>query len=594
VSVWLRALARSPWAYVIVIALGFVVYSDIRSFGLDKLDEDVLLRDNMEYLVRKASVVDIVQRDAFFQAPGESFFRPLQNLSYLLDARIGRGKAAPFYWTNGLLHGLAGILLLHLLRRVEKDDLVALFTALLFTVSPLVVQAVAWIPGRGDLLLTLFALAALNSILAYLRSGSLAMASVLGVSVFLAMMSKETGIVLVVVLPLAFLLTDHQPAELRRRLLVASLLCLFSAAALLLSRSMVITRPAPWQDFSVAHLVLNLRVFLEIAGKFVWPGLLQTMAGYTLAASTVGALVLALLGGLSRAPHIVISRRPLIFGLLWYGAFLLPGVLYAHRLGGSAYDYLEHRGYGAVVGLLIPLALIIAKGLRGRPQWLIGLMPITIVVSGFFAWRHTAHFATAEAFYTQAVVSNPASAVARSARGLVRESVGDTAGAVSDYTAAIRLNPSYTAPRFNLAGILLGQQQFDAALAQLRVVAANDPALPQLALTYADALMGKGDLQGAQRWYGRYHQYDPLHLRSTITLGVVEARLGNWPRARDLFTEAIALDASSAKAWLNRGIAHQNLGLLAEACTDWWRAEELGSEYAARMRASMCSPLTSH
>ena len=45
-----------------------------------------------------------------------------------------------------------------------------------------------------------------------------------------------------------------------------------------------------------------------------------------------------------------------LFGALWFIILSIPGMMYRHELGSHAYDYLNHRSYLPLVGVLLLLA----------------------------------------------------------------------------------------------------------------------------------------------------------------------------------------------------------------------------------------------
>ena len=96
--------------------------------------------------------------------PGYSYYyRPVIGLSFYLDNVLWGMEPATMHMENILLH-CANTLLVYLLAcKIYNDDgnkLVPLFSALLFALHPVNVEAVAWIAGRTDPLLTLFVLSA--------------------------------------------------------------------------------------------------------------------------------------------------------------------------------------------------------------------------------------------------------------------------------------------------------------------------------------------------------------------------------------------------------------------------------------------------
>ena len=63
-------------------------------------------------------------------------------------------------------------------------------------------------------------------------------------------------------------------------------------------------------------------------------------------------------------------------------------------------------------------------------------------------------------------------------------------------------------------------------------------------------------------------------------MGNVLAKSGDYQTAMDWYNKAIEQDPDYAYAYLNRGLTHELLGMLTEACADWQKASDLGSSEA--------------
>lgn len=96
------------------------------------------------------------------------FFRPLTSLQYYIDFLFGMSPALS-HSINVFWHGICGLLLYRFASRLlllwgwdgEKVRHTAFYSALLFTVLPANVEAVAWFAARADMIATACALSAL-------------------------------------------------------------------------------------------------------------------------------------------------------------------------------------------------------------------------------------------------------------------------------------------------------------------------------------------------------------------------------------------------------------------------------------------------
>ena len=125
-------------------------------------------------------------------------FRPLVRLSYAADHRLWGFAPAGFLATNLALHALTVLGVAALARRRLRSETSVAFAAAVFALQPAHAAAVAWTSGRSTLLATVLMVAAL---LAHERAtGSLCWLCVSLLAMTLAVLAKETALVLPVLL----------------------------------------------------------------------------------------------------------------------------------------------------------------------------------------------------------------------------------------------------------------------------------------------------------------------------------------------------------------------------------------------------------
>src|SRR5204863_5366038 len=131
------------------------VYSWALGFNFLGLD-DVEILKHRYYIIGDLSKIKLAfTTDAFLGTNG-SFYRPLQTISFMLDALVGGPKPFIYHLTNLLLHIASSLCVFWLLLTLGYQRLFSLLLALVFALHPMLVPIVAWLPTRGDLLLTIF------------------------------------------------------------------------------------------------------------------------------------------------------------------------------------------------------------------------------------------------------------------------------------------------------------------------------------------------------------------------------------------------------------------------------------------------------
>jgi tetratricopeptide (TPR) repeat protein len=153
--------------------------------------------------------------------PARSYFRPLVTFSLILDYQLYGPNPRGFHLTNLLLHLAATLLVYVLARRMIRQDWPAWVAACAFALHPSRTESVVWISGRSDVLAAVFFLLALLLLIhALQRERPHLPLTLAAISFGAALLSKESSIVLPVIVLLWDLLDRdaREPRRLRRNL----------------------------------------------------------------------------------------------------------------------------------------------------------------------------------------------------------------------------------------------------------------------------------------------------------------------------------------------------------------------------------------
>lgn len=94
-------------------------------------------------------------------------YRPLRDITYVLDFALWGERAFGFHLTSILIHLANTLLVFALIRRFTREVLPPTLAALIFAIQPVQVDAVAYISGRRDVLFSFFYLASFHCYLTY-------------------------------------------------------------------------------------------------------------------------------------------------------------------------------------------------------------------------------------------------------------------------------------------------------------------------------------------------------------------------------------------------------------------------------------------
>jgi len=349
----LKLQTKIHWVYLLVI-FGIVlgIYIQTVKYDFVNFDDKNILIDNQSFFTTDFSIKKIFTTNAFINTES-ILYRPLQNLSFALDAYIADGIYPwSFHLSNLVLFFLIGVALYLLLLKLKITPCFALLGTLLVISSPLNVWSVVWVPARGDLLLTLFTLLAFVCFISFIKTNSFIDLLLTSICFSLALFTKETA---AVILPLFLFYFAYDNCEKNIRNLFQRINCkhIFLACLMLgvgllwfylrYDAIIQIDRSVLLKDF-----IYNLQNFPVALSQLIIPYEMSPFPRFTFAKIILGGIILVLLM-FFLVKKTEIPRWEKVFFLMWFLLFLFPAMFI--RL--KHIDYLEHRYLLPQIGILI-------------------------------------------------------------------------------------------------------------------------------------------------------------------------------------------------------------------------------------------------
>jgi tetratricopeptide (TPR) repeat protein len=374
----LRAL---PWLFaLLVIAAGTAVYWPATSGGY-VLDDFDLVEPGGPMRAR-----------SFRSLLGPE--RPIVTMSYLANARLGGLHPGSFHLVNILFHCLNALVLWRLLaalfaagklpeRIAANRDLFVYGIPLLFLLSPIQTESVAYISSRTELLAALFFLLGLWGFVVHRERRPWAAAAIVLVCLALSALSKQDKLVLpAVVLAMDYLiLCGCDWRGLRKSWPLYGTLAIGAAAgAVLVIRPILFTQSAGFRLNWLTYLFTQFRMFFRYLGQLVWPFHLNLDPDIAPSSSLWDHgswLALALLAAIAAAVIRWHRKAPVAaFGALLFFIVLAPTTSFFPLLDFAAERRLYLPSIGFFLALLAGLSYVPATR---RSALRVGLAAILLV-----------------------------------------------------------------------------------------------------------------------------------------------------------------------------------------------------------------------
>ncbi|MDU0457921.1 MAG: tetratricopeptide repeat protein [Geobacteraceae bacterium] len=409
--------------------------------------------DDEDIIVNNPQTLNLSNIPEVLLAPDliKPYYRPLNRASYLLDYHLAGLNPSWYHGVNIIIH-LGNVILLYLLcRRFLADKNAALMAALLFAVHPANTEAVNFISARNTLLALFFSL---SSLLAFVdaRIDNLRRPMMPAFLFFCALLSKETGLMLIVVIavycliPLPGELREHRPWRERLSVLAPFLLATLVYFAL---RTYSLHGGTELSDAPAAplysRLAQNYHIIPQYLGLLLFPADLNIF--HRVPAN--GGLfqpswyLPAWLVMLAMAAMIIRSRnRAALFGLLWLiinyapisNVIPIPSGLISER-----FLYLPSAGFFIIFGVFIAwlTSWRLSRNLVLGGVAVIAAVCAAVTVQRNLDWKNNL------SLFSSGARNDPLSPVVHYYLGTAYKDSGDMVAAGKEWEKALSLNPGY-------------------------------------------------------------------------------------------------------------------------------------------------------
>lgn len=537
------AYVRSWYPFMWIFGIGILLYAQTLFFDLTGHDDIFLINSNYEFNKDISNVSKIFFEDVFRMVESKMYYRPLYVLTFMIDAQLGGTSPAFYHLTNVILHLIASSLVFVFLGKLFGNRKIALFWAILFTIHPIQLQTVAWIPGRGDSMLCIFVILTLLTFLEYQEKKSWKIYCLNLLWLFLAFYTKETAIVLPVLLVGYLFIYSRQNIFSRNNLMLYAGWLIVILPWYFLRESVAYNARLGGVTQLWDFVYNNLGSLPLFFGKVIFPINLSTYpilqdANYLYGFLSIAAVTLLLIVTNKR------DQRLLWLGGGWFMLFLLPSLVRGNP--GIVPEFCEHRVYISTIGLFLMLGSIDFSRFKFvSPQVRRNVAVVLVLILFVMNFVHAGNYKDSWNYWQSAAAASPNATMPHQSLGDLYMQNGMYTDALNEFQKAANCEPNRHDVHYDLG------------------------------VTY-DRL---GYLKEAEQSYRKAIQIYPKYFDAYQNLAVNLDKQGATEEASVMFGKALELNPQSYELHNNYGIHLSKRNLLTDAEREFRQAISLNPQY---------------
>ena len=508
-------------------------------------------------------------------------YYPLSGTTFWMDYHLWGFRPLPYHVENLLLHIIAALLFWKILRRLQVPG--AWLGGAIFALHPVMVESVAWITERKNVLSLVLFLGALLAYLRYVprvprpRSAPAQHANapplaqldhstffyVLAFGLFAAaLLAKATAFSLPAVI---LVIGWWQRGRLQwRRDILPTLpffvtLIGFCLGTAWLEKNHVGAKGPEWMLTFPERCLIAGRVFWFYIGKLVCPGQLcfvyprwqvnPAIWWQWLYPVTAVVAVVGLWWWRKR-----IGRGPLAAVLIYVGTlFPVLGFMNAYFM---RYSFVcDHWVYLSSLGLIalgVGLVARVVERLRA-PELLNGFGAVVLVLLGLLTWRQCGIYADIETLWRDTLAKNPGAWLAHNNLGIVLRQQGRVQEAIDHYNEALQSNPTYALAHNNLGVALKQMGKFEEAIDQYQQALRLEPDYVEARDNLGNALRLTGRMTEAIEQYELVLRLEPDSAEIRYNLAIALRQQGKIEEAIQQYERVVQINPDFFEAHCNLG-----------------------------------------
>lgn len=598
---------------IILMLICVILYANTLGNGYAVDDKFVLLENK---LTQKgfSGIPALLTTDSFQGFLGTSEnklaggrYRPLALVTFAIEYSLWKENPAASHAVNLILYAGIILALFRFLTSALPPDkrMLAFAAAALFALHPIHTEAVANIKGRDELLSLLFTLLALINVVRYARTDRLNYLFYGLGTYFLALLSKENGLMLLGLAPLTlYFFSDANRNKIFRLSAYFGGVALFyiflriTLTGLSLSDDMEEAMnnsylyATPVQRYATVFFVLLIYLkLLFVPYPLSWDYSYSQIEYRNFSDLEVWAAILTYTALLGFAIWGLRKKEILAFGIWFYliSLFIVSGLVV--NIGGvflgERFLFQPSIGF-AIVGATFLYWL--GDKIARKKELIFGGIALVALPAGGWTIARNFQWENNETLYLADVKSTPKSARANQGAAAVlltrsdkgtdpQKKEADFKLALAYLDSALKIYPRFVDAYVNLAGAYYVHKDYEIAEKYLSIADSISPlnqAVYDLRNAVAIGYYNRGvdstkikNYAGAAPWLAKAISLSPKKDNFYYTQAIVYANLNDIESAKQSFKKALALAPNNAQYWYDLGGASFTTGDWAGAIDAW-------------------------
>jgi Tfp pilus assembly protein PilF len=565
-----------PYAWICL--LGFLLYFQILFFDFTYFDDHTLIINNKYYISDITNIITAFKEDVFRRPYGEAYYRPILTISFILDAQLG-GTESPFMYhlSNIVMHLAASCLLFWLLIKLSyRRDLSLLFT-LLFVTHPLLTQAVAWIPGRNDSLVTIFVLLSLVYFLDFIEKKTLKLYALHIFFFALSIYTKE----IILLFPVILIFYMHFVKR-EKILSISEKVLGLGWAVVIISwftlrwTALSSPREIPFPSM-ISSTWESMPAVVTFFGKLFFPfnlSVIPTLQDSPLVYGFITLILVTIVLVKSKGVRLPI----IIFGLGWFLIFLVPTFITSH-LSGTPY-FIEHRIYLPLVGfIMILLETDIIKSINFLKTNTRIICACLLLAFFILTFMHSMAFKNRVKYWENAARTSPSVMIGHGTLAPIYYVEKEYDKALIEYKKMLELEPKHRDAHYWIASIYMGKNMLKEAQEHFEIQIVNNPESDMAHFELGGIYYRAGRLQNAERMWKQALELNPQIPLAHNNLGLIYMNTNKPKEAEEELKKEIMVNPKGDKAYFNLGMLYANIGKTRDAEEAWKKAIQANPDH---------------